>query len=242
VGKVVTHLATFRGEARFSTWVYSIARHHLLNAVTRGREAPEVSLESMAERLEEGLAFAERHRHEQGERALTPEDKVAARQTALACTQSMLMTLGREHRLAYVLDVVLGLDSNEAAEVCGITPAAHRQRLARARARLDGFVSHTCGLANPDAACRCERQLPALRQAGAAAHDASARRPTAVIAITPAEHRQAQRQLDALQRLGDAAAVLRAHPEYSAPSAQLAALRAVLKSEGMLGDEPPRSH
>ena len=35
--------------ARFSTWVWSIARHHLLTASTRSRESPEVSLEALAE-------------------------------------------------------------------------------------------------------------------------------------------------------------------------------------------------
>ena len=29
---------------------------------------------------------------------------------ALACTQSMLMALDREHRLVYVIDTVFGLD------------------------------------------------------------------------------------------------------------------------------------
>lgn len=239
--KVVTHLASFRGESRLSTWVYAVARHHLLNAATRSREAPEVSLESIAERLGQGLAFADRLRHEAGERSLTPEDKVAARQTALACTQGMLMALDREHRLAYLLDLLFGLDSNEAAVVCGISAAAHRQRLSRARARLDALFTDQCGLANPAAACRCERQLPALRhQRGAAAAAGSSPPPTPVVAITPAEHLHAQQHLDGLRRLSDAAGVLRAHPDYTAPQAQLAAIRAVVTAEGYLGRDPQR--
>ena len=118
--KVVTHLAAFRGEARFSTWVWSIARHHLLTASTRSRESPEVSLEALAERLESGLEFADRLRADRGEQVLTPQDKVEARQIALGCTQSMLMTLDREHRLAYVLDLVFGLDSAEAHKAFGV--------------------------------------------------------------------------------------------------------------------------
>ena len=75
----------------------------------------------------------------------------------------MLMALDREQRLAYVIDTVFDLDAREAAAVMGISPEAYRQRVSRARARLGAFMSQSCGLVNPDAACRCERQLPAVR-------------------------------------------------------------------------------
>jgi RNA polymerase sigma factor (sigma-70 family) len=54
--KVVTHLGSFRQQAAFTTWVFQIARNHLLTASTRSRESPEVSLEALGERLEQGLA------------------------------------------------------------------------------------------------------------------------------------------------------------------------------------------
>src|SRR2546423_7011406 len=41
--KVVTHLGGFRRESAFTTWVYQIARNHLLTAITRTKESPEVS-------------------------------------------------------------------------------------------------------------------------------------------------------------------------------------------------------
>ena len=56
----------------------------------------------------------------------------------------------------------------EAAQVLEITAEAYRQRLSRARARLEGFVGATCGWANRDAPCTCERQLPAIRHLKAA--------------------------------------------------------------------------
>jgi RNA polymerase sigma factor (sigma-70 family) len=162
--KVVTHLASFRGDAAFPTWVFKIARNHLLTAATRSQEAPTVSLDAIAARLEAGLDFAlSAGVAEPAAQSISPEDKLQARQVALSCTQNMLMTLDREQRLAYLLDAVFGLPSQLAGEVLDITAAAYRQRLARARAALDPFVRQTCGLANPDAACQCERQLPAIR-------------------------------------------------------------------------------
>lgn len=215
--KVVTHLASFRGEAAFSTWVWRIARNHLLTAVTRARESPEVSLEAIDAKLAAGLGYAESLAHRlPDERAASPEEQAAAREVALGCTQGMLMALDRDQRLAYLLDVVFGLESEQAAQVLEVTPAAYRKRLSRARAALHGFMGSTCGLVAQDAACRCERQLPALR-----AHGGSG---TALP--------EARIHLDRLFAMGDAAAVFRAHPQYQAPEAMVGAIRAALRSQG----------
>ena len=226
--KVVTHLGSYRGEAAFTTWVHQIARHHLLSAATRARESPAVSLEAMAERLGQGLAYATALGEPDGQ-SLTPEDKAEARQVAVSCTQNMLMALDREQRLVYVLDAVFALPSKEAAQVIGIQADAYRQRLARVRARLDGFTASTCGLRNADAACRCDKQLPALRHAA----------PAGAVKAAPllqhrAEREAAEKQLDALLQMSDAAALFRAHPAYRVPASLHAAIRAVLGAGGYL--------
>jgi Sigma-70, region 4 len=181
----------------------------------------------MAERLRAGLDHAAALGELPGaDRALTPEDKLEARQVALGCTQNMLMTLDREQRLSYVLDTVFGLASLQAAQVIGVTSATHRQRLSRARRSLEPFMQRTCGLVNPRADCRCERQLPALRAL------ASAASPPALVALHRIEQAETERQFGALVRMSDAAAVFRAHPEYRAPERLIAAIRSVLRSEG----------
>lgn len=236
--RVVTHLGSFRGEAAFTTWVFGIARNHLLTAATHSRETPEVSLESIGERLGQGLDYAASLGDPHGAaRVLTPEDKLAARQVALGCTQNMLMALDREQRLAYILDVVFSLPSRQAADVLDVTPDAYRQRLSRARARLDGFATGTCGEVSREAACLCERQLPAVRQVAASGIPAAPR----LAALHQVEVEQAGRQFDALVRMGDAAALFRAHPEYQVPDKLRGAIRAVLLAEGYLGEEP-RAH
>jgi RNA polymerase sigma factor (sigma-70 family) len=225
--KVVTHLASFRGEAAFTSWVWRIAHNHLMTARTRSAEAPEVSLEAIAERLQAGLDFAAHAAQARGDAGpLTPQDKLEARQLALACTQGMLMTLDREQRLVYLLDTVFDLPSKEAAAVVGITPAAYRQRLSRARARLQGFMERTCGLVAPEAACRCDRQLPAVR------HQRGTRAVVPILQPQSALH--ATQTFDAFTRVADAASFFRAHPDVQAPAALRAAIRAVLSQEGFL--------
>jgi len=230
--KVVTHLSGYRGAAAFTTWVFQVARNHLLTTTTRTRETPAVSLEAIAERLHSGLEFAVAHVAPEDVHVLTPEDKLASRQMALGCTQNMLMALDREQRLVYLLDTVFGLPSKEAAAVMEITPEAYRQRLARARTRLDEFVNSKCGIVNPLAACRCERQLPALRYLRANAMTSGSEG----LAPYRLELAQTEAQLDSMLRLADAAAVFRAHPEYQAPDALIGAIRAVLRTEGQWDD------
>jgi RNA polymerase sigma factor (sigma-70 family) len=237
--KIVTHLGGFRGEAAFTTWVWRVAHHHLLSARTAAAEAPTVSLEGLAEKLGAGLELADRLTQAAGgPQALTPQDKLEARQVALSCTQSMLMALEREDRLVYVLDTVFDLPSAEAAEVVGVTPAAYRQRLSRSRARLAAFTQGNCGLVSESTACRCEKQLPAIRARQAAMGPAPGGGRRLPAGAAPSGQRPWQEQaghtFDAFIRVTDAAALFRAHPEYTAPTTLLAAIRAVLTQEGFL--------
>ena len=235
--KIVTHLSAFRSESALSTWVWRVAYNHLITAKTRKAESPEVSLDAIAERLEQGLEFAAHITQARGDLGpLTPQDKLEARQVALSCTQSMLMALDREQRLAYVIDTVFNLDSREAAAVVGISPEAYRQRVSRARARLDAFMSQSCGLANPDAACQCERQLPAVRHLSKL-HGVDR---GAVVALHKPEMEEAERHFVAFTRVADAAAMLRTHPDYLAPEAQRAAILAVLRQEGFVQGSRPQ--
>jgi RNA polymerase sigma factor (sigma-70 family) len=237
--KVVTHLGGFRGEAAFSTWVYRIAHNHLLNAVTRSRETPDVSFESTADKLAQGIDYGRAHISVRlvdtlDSGGITPEDKADAANVALGCTQGMLMALDRDQRAAFLLDVVFGLTSDQAGEVVGITAAAFRKRLSRARERLQDFVGRTCGLVDADAACRCDRQLPAIR-----ARDAAVR-----AGLMPDEPRlrpppdaHAKREFAQWRGFADAAAVMRNHPEYRAPGEMIGAIRALLTQRGYLSND-----
>lgn len=174
--RITTHLASFRGDSRFATWMFRIASNHLLSARSRAKESPTLSLEGLEQKLGFGVQLAERAQAEGQARQLGPEDKLNAQRMALACTQGMLMCLDREHRAAYVLDLSFGLDSATAAEVLEISPEAYRKRLSRARQRLDEFMQRQCGLVNACASCTCDKQLLAVEQAQRLGFPRAARR------------------------------------------------------------------
>jgi RNA polymerase sigma factor (sigma-70 family) len=233
--KVVTHLAGFRHEAAFSTWVYRIAYNHLLTAATRSSESPEVSFEAIADKLQQGLEYGRRQIPIELDSGvfdsgmMSPEDKAAAVGVAIGCTQSMLLALDRDQRVAFLLDVVFGLASEQAGEVIGITAAAFRKRLSRARERLADFTQSTCGLIDTERPCRCDRQLPAVRARAAIepAHAAATR-------LQPPSDVLAKTEFAQWRAFGDAAAMFRSHPEYRAPGEMTGAIRQLLIARGYL--------
>jgi RNA polymerase sigma factor (sigma-70 family) len=221
--KITTHLGSFRGESSFGTWAYRVTSNYLLTARTRSQESPETSLEALQEKLGAGMDLVEKFAGDAT--ILTPEDKLTARRIALSCTQSMLMALDRELRIAYLLDVVFGLSSEVAADVLNISADAYRKRLSRARQRLDDFMGDACGLVSEQARCRCGQQVRALELA----QRASVPQPKTIrLHVHNDELEHAAREFGDLVRMSDAAAVFRAHPNYRAPRQLIAAIRTVL--------------
>lgn len=217
--KVLTQLKSWRNEAKLLTWAYRIGINHLLNLKRQSpQEQRELSFSDMAEDLADGLAAVDYR---------GPEAVLLADEVRLSCTQAMLQCLGREERVAFVLDEIFELTGSDAAWILGINPAAYRKRLERARFHLREFMSQTCGLVNADAACRCRRRVAKAVALGRV----DARKPVfAGHAVTPGGRTVAEARAQ-LESLHDAASVLRAHPDYAAPNIKLDTIQSLLKSE-----------
>jgi RNA polymerase sigma factor (sigma-70 family) len=208
--RAVTHLGSFRGEGTFISWVLKVAASHLINVKAGKREA--ISFEALEQMLEQGIALYEQSKPE------TPFEDAVIREGKLLCTQGMLLCLDREHRLAFVLGEVLELPGAEAAEILDIDEAAFRKRLSRARERIEAFAQSHCGLVNAKNPCRCEKQAHLGVKLGV---------------IDPkklelANHPHLARAAAQVEQLVSAAAVLRSHPEYSAPDVFVSRVRELL--------------
>ncbi|WP_232110730.1 RNA polymerase sigma factor [Nocardia wallacei] len=216
--RVLGALDTYRAEAKLTTWAYRIGVNHLLNLRRRSpQEAAQLSLDDFGAGLRDGLA-------EQEYRG--PEAAVLTSEVRLSCSQGMLQCLSREERVAFVLGDVFELSSAEAAWILDTTAAAYRKRLERAKKRLGAFLTSSCGLANPAAACRCARRVDRAVALGRLdpAHPAFASHP-----VTPGG-RTAARAEAQMVRLHDAAAIFRAHPDYALPRARAEAIAELLRS------------
>ncbi|MFY0679075.1 MAG: RNA polymerase sigma factor [Thalassovita sp.] len=149
--RVITKLSTYRGDSAFSTWVYRIATNYLLTARKVLARDPGLTFDIFEMDLKDGLV---------DDAQAAAEDHVMINELRLRCTMALLLCLDRPHRAAYVLGDILELSHGEAAQVLEIEPATYRQRLSRARSKVEDHTSRSCGLANADAACSCPRRLP----------------------------------------------------------------------------------
>ncbi|ACO47350.1 RNA polymerase sigma factor [Deinococcus deserti] len=158
--QVVTHLGQFQGRAQLMTWVYTIATRSLLRTRRRAAEDQVRGAEPFAQWLDSHLADPAYGPAEKAELHLLEEE------CRLACTQGMLLCLTREHRIALLLGDVLKLSDREGAQICEVSRATFRQRLARARKTIRLIIGKRCGLVDPGNSCSCSRQIGACVQAG----------------------------------------------------------------------------
>ena len=159
--RVVTHLSLFRGESGFLTWVYRIAANYLITARQGRVERQGLTFERFAEDLSEGLADLPAERDEwPADTALLLEE------VKVGCMHALLSCLDRPHRLAYILGEILELEGPEAARILGISAAAFRKRLSRARDAIVGFTRAHCGLVEAANPCRCGRRVLRAQELG----------------------------------------------------------------------------
>ena len=213
--KLLTRLSTFRGDALFSTWAYRVAVNHLLSTRRRRAEQPALSFEAFAEDLARGL--------DEPYDARDVDEGLLAEEVKVGCTQAMLLCLDRPQRMAYILGELFELPGEQAAEILAVTPAAYRKRLSRARSRIEQFMRGHCGLLDPANPCRCERRVGAAIRHGR---------------VDPAQllfARGVRRPMEQMQRLEDAAAVLRSHPELRAPDRVADVIAHVLGRQSIRG-------
>jgi RNA polymerase sigma-70 factor, ECF subfamily len=140
--QVFRHIASFRGESQFGTWLYRIATNAaLMHRRARARH-PAESLEAFLPRFDASGAHCQ-----------TPAElQVAARAEELLDRQLLAerarVALGRLpelYRVAFVLRDLEDIPTVDVAEVLGVEPATVRQRVHRARLMLRGYLSHFVG-------------------------------------------------------------------------------------------------
>jgi RNA polymerase sigma factor (sigma-70 family) len=157
--RLITHLGSFEGRSRFMTWVYSVAVRQLMRTRKRRHESSIRDAETFAAMLDRGLADRDFTAEEAEYRMLSAEVRIS-------CTYGMLLCLSRPLRASYILGDALGLSDTLAAEICGISRAAQRQRLARARRTMRTIIADRCGLIDAANPCRCGRQIEGSIAAG----------------------------------------------------------------------------
>jgi RNA polymerase sigma-70 factor (ECF subfamily) len=141
--KVHRGLAGFRGEARFSTWLFRIATNTALMLRRSRARRPAASLDAFLPRFDaEGIHAAE------------PADLAAAASAEDRLDRRLLAEKARDglerlpdlYREAFVLRDLEELPTAEVAALLGVEPATVRQRVHRARLMLRGYLGELVGV------------------------------------------------------------------------------------------------
>lgn len=142
--RVHAHLAEFKGESSFSTWVLRIGSHLAIDAVRKERvnakeELDEVRDADLAEGGEGILAT---------ELGNDPQQNLLRRELAGKMTEA-LAQLPEKHRTILVLRELEGLSYEELAERLGIHKGTVMSRLFHARKKMQALLREYAGVESP---------------------------------------------------------------------------------------------
>lgn len=125
---VVQKIQTFKGEAAFSSWLYRIAVNAAYGRLRTRRSRAEVSLEAFLP------VFDDEGRHVGPVADWSGQlDDPAVAAEARAAIERGLRRLPEEYRIVILLHDVEGLPNDEVAATLGLTVAAVKSRVHRAR-------------------------------------------------------------------------------------------------------------
>jgi len=128
-------LDRFEGTARISTWLHRIVVNAALMKLRSRRRAPEESIEDLLPKfLEDG-----HHAHPSQEWNMTCEEVVQQGQTKELVRQC-IDRLPETYRTVLILRDIEEVDTEQAADILGITENAVKIRLHRARQALRGLL------------------------------------------------------------------------------------------------------
>jgi len=136
------HLASFREEAAFSTWLLRIATFGALKVLRKRKGLPLVSLEEATEPNE--LTQEIPHPEFIADWRQSPEELVGRREVA-ALLETALDGLDEKYRLVFLLRDVEGFSVRETAEALQLSEANVKVRLLRARLELREHLTRKLG-------------------------------------------------------------------------------------------------
>ena len=140
--QVYRNLSAFRGESRFSTWLYRIATNaSLMHRRARARR-PVEPLDAFLPAFDAAGAHCDTPAQL---RVVSEAEERIDRETLARKAREGLARLPDIYRDAFVLRDLEDMPATDVADVLGIAPAAVRQRVHRARLMLRGYLQGVIG-------------------------------------------------------------------------------------------------
>src|SRR5688572_30090325 len=147
--RVLESLPSFRGEARFKTWLFGIATHACmdhLRSKKRWRVEAQLYGQYETEADENEVQKLEALMH-------APDFVFEIREHIAFCFSCISRTLEPDEQAAIMLREVLGFSNQEAAKMLEVSEPVFRHRLSAARSKMTGSYEGLCQLINKTGVC-----------------------------------------------------------------------------------------
>ena len=164
--RVLEDIRSYRGEARFKSWLFGIATHACLDHLRkRKRWRVDAQLIGEQETTEHPEQLA-------GLRELmsSPGFVYEIREHIAFCFSCIARSLEPEEQAAVILKEVLGFTNQEAAAILRVSEPVFRHRLSGARAKMTQAFDGLCALINKSGVCyQCQglREIAGQKNRGA---------------------------------------------------------------------------
>jgi len=138
-------------EGEEEIWLLHIANHVLEQRLPR---TPEVDFDLLDETLR-----SEATRTDVVRSLTDPQRDFMLWELKQGCMTSVINCLSPGERAAFVASSILRLADEDAAKALGVTPAAYKVRLSRARKKVGDYLAPRCEHVNPMNPCRCPARV-----------------------------------------------------------------------------------
>ena len=150
--KIMTNLSSFRGDSKFTTWVYRITVNFLLNYKKTMFAAHPLDFEFYGNDIKYAVL-------DETDRLVEKLDMEAmSEELKMSCTNVMLQCLDPESRCIFILGTMFKVDSRAAGEILEMSPENYRQKLCRIRKKVGSFLDEYCGLSGTGM-CFCKKRV-----------------------------------------------------------------------------------
>ncbi len=131
---VFKHIDSFRGDAKFSTWLYRVATNHARNRVKYLSRRARKKHQDIMDTPEGDMAD-----NPLGSQLARPDKQAQAHELEVIIQQGLAL-LGSEHREIIVLRDIENLTYQEISTITGLAEGTVKSRLFRARVALKAYV------------------------------------------------------------------------------------------------------
>lgn len=142
-------LDKFKGESQIYTWLYKIAKNNCIRFLEKKKKITFLSLQKLTDNASSPVA------------AGIPETEKMhyIKQVKDGCLSALLRSLSLQQRLAFILNVLLGLSLEQVSNVIDKSENATRILVHRSKQNIRNYLCANCSLFDPENSCHCENLI-----------------------------------------------------------------------------------